>query len=494
VKRLLILLLLSSGTLRAQVAVAPLQLVRQQFLSATGAPLAGGCVNFFATGTSTPQAIYADSTGTFQLSNPLTLDAAGEASVWMTNTGYDIVANTGVTGQICSAALGTQLWRENNKNPFSIINSGSNFIVASGTVDPGGVAGMFAYRSDIPCLRFFITTWDCIVETNLAQTLTNKTFINPVISSSTGAVLSSPNINGTIVTGPPATYLVMTNDLVTGTVLNKLAKINPAGLAGFAILPLTTDTGGVIGVVTAGAGNTGNATIQQNGSASCVFDNAVTSGDYVQISSTVAGDCHDVGISPANTPPLGRVLATNVAAGTYIVDFFGPAASTGFKFEGSNIVPVTVGNSAATVNLQTITIGANEIGIGQKFTVEANGVIGATGTPGAIICVSVDAQQINCSEPALTATSAQQWSFVASFVCITAGAGGTITPSVAIYNSSTAAGGIVSGLGTFGGPGTNSPITIDTTVSHIVKMTVTWTIANVLNTITSNALTVFRIG
>jgi hypothetical protein len=49
-----------------------------------------------------------------------------------------------------------------------------------------------------------------------------------------------------------------------------------------------------------------------------VFDGATTTGDYIQISSTVSGDCHDAGASyPGIGQVLGRVLSTNAAAGTF---------------------------------------------------------------------------------------------------------------------------------------------------------------------------------
>lgn len=314
----------------AQVQVAPMTLIRAQFTTSTGVPVAAGCVNFFATGTSTPQAIYSDSTGTFQLANPLTLDAAGEASVWMSNTAYDIVLNTGVPNTACSVSLGTQLWRENNKNPFAIINGGSNYIIASGTVDPGSpTPGELAYRSDIPCFRGFTTIWDCFVELTLTQTLSNKTLASPAMTGTVtgGATYSSPNlttpsINGTTISGPPATYLVLSNDITTGTTTNTLTKM----LGATAIISATTDTGGVVGITVSGAGKSGNATIQQNGSVSCVFDGSTTAGDYVQISSTVVGNCHDAGGAfPVNGAQIiGRAQLTAAGAGTYAMLFFGP--------------------------------------------------------------------------------------------------------------------------------------------------------------------------
>ncbi|MGA8491543.1 MAG: hypothetical protein WB711_14040 [Terriglobales bacterium] len=106
------------------------------------------------------------------------------------------------------------------------------------------------------------------------------------------------------------------NAAATGTTLNKLAKVT--GTPATAIITSTSDTNGVIGVVVDGAGTTLSAQIARGGQASCVFDGATTSGDYVQISSTVAGDCHDAGATyPGPGQVLGRVLSTNSSGGTY---------------------------------------------------------------------------------------------------------------------------------------------------------------------------------
>src|SRR5271165_4387117 len=111
---ILFLVLACCQSMKAQVPVVPLAPYRQQFDSATGIPLAGGCLFFDAAGTSTPQAIYSDSSGSFQLNNPLQLDAAGSASVWLTNTSYRIILTTGVPAQPCSTFPGTQLWVQDN--------------------------------------------------------------------------------------------------------------------------------------------------------------------------------------------------------------------------------------------------------------------------------------------------------------------------------------------------------------------------------------------
>ena len=115
-----------------------------------------------------------------------------------------------------------------------------------------------------------------------------------------------------------AVNISIANEGATGTTLNKLAKLT--GAPSTAIITATTDTQGALGIVVGWTGTsatTGNAVIARQGIASCVFDGAVTAGDYVQISTTTAGDCHDGGATrPTTGQILGRVLATNATPGT----------------------------------------------------------------------------------------------------------------------------------------------------------------------------------
>lgn len=108
----------------------------------------------------------------------------------------------------------------------------------------------------------------------------------------------------------------------SGTVLNTLTKTT--GAPSTAIEATTTDTGGVVGVTTLGAGTSGSATVTTSGQVPCAFDaSGSTAGDYVQISSATNGDCHDAGSSyPATGQVVGRVFSTNAGAGTYTIDLF----------------------------------------------------------------------------------------------------------------------------------------------------------------------------
>lgn len=140
-----------------------------------------------------------------------------------------------------------------------------------------------------------------------------------------------------------------------GTTLNKLAKIDSAGKL---TIVAVTDTQGASGVVVAGAGTSGSADIAQIGQVTCVFDGTATAGDYVQISSSTAGDCHDAGGSlPSSGQTVGRVITGGVGPGSYTMEALigsgGSSGSSGItNITGDMVVngPGSVPGTLATVN------------------------------------------------------------------------------------------------------------------------------------------------
>jgi hypothetical protein len=155
-----------------------------------------------------------------------------------------------------------------------------------------------------------------------SETLTAKTMLNPSVGAT--AVTSS-----------------FLNEAVTGTTVNKLAKLT--GAPSSAILASTVDSAGVLGIVVSAAGKTGSAEIALSGQANCVFDAGSTAGDYVVISGITAGACHDAGpTSPTSGQILGRVLSSNIGAGTYGIQLFGPEkqAASGSQTAGSSFDPL----------------------------------------------------------------------------------------------------------------------------------------------------------
>jgi hypothetical protein len=131
---------------------------------------------------------------------------------------------------------------------------------------------------------------------------------------------------------------VLPNAGTTGTTVNTLTKItgNPSTL----VIAAITDTSGVLGITVSGAGTTGNATIQLAGPIPCVFDGATTAGDYVQISSSVAGNCHDAGATfPTGNQVIGRVQSTNGSGGTYTINLY-PAEINATAGSGGSVASV----------------------------------------------------------------------------------------------------------------------------------------------------------
>lgn len=318
----LALALLCALPARAQVSVSLAPSIHQQFVDGTGKPLAGGFLYFYAAGTTTLQNTYADPLGTIANPNPIPLDATGAPSngstqvqVRLLNQSYNVCAySSALVQQFC--------W--DNVSAYQILNNIQNVTFGSVTSDPTGAAGALGYRSDIPCFRGFTAFWDCFVTFTGIQTLTNKTLTSPVINTPT---INSPTFTGTWNFSVPSQSITVAN-AVAGTTLNALAKLT--GAPSTAVVPSIADVGGVMGVVTAGAGTTGSATIQTNGitpaGQGCIFDGATVAGDYVQISATVAGDCHDVGGGgyPSSGQVIGRVLSSNGGGGTYSLEVFPP--------------------------------------------------------------------------------------------------------------------------------------------------------------------------
>lgn len=163
-------------------------------------------------------------------------------------------------------------------------------------------------------------TWSCVSITAGTMSSTGSpssnqlaVFVNPTTVQSVAGL----SLNGGTLAVPNGIAIPIPNASSTGTTLNKLTKLTGVGTA---VILGTTDTTGAIGICSSGCGTTGSATISRFGMQSCVFDGATTANDYVQSSTTVAGDCHDVGgVYPISGQTIGRILSTNGSGGTYSV-------------------------------------------------------------------------------------------------------------------------------------------------------------------------------
>jgi len=78
---------------------------KMQFFAASGIPLAGGLLYTYAAGTTTPSTTYTDSSGGTANSNPIVLDARGEANVWLGAATYKF--------KLCDST-NTEIWTVDN--------------------------------------------------------------------------------------------------------------------------------------------------------------------------------------------------------------------------------------------------------------------------------------------------------------------------------------------------------------------------------------------
>jgi len=497
-KRILILLsLLVYGlTAQAQVSVAPSPVAKQQFFGVNGAPLASGCIFTYISTTSTPQATYQDYTGTAVNTNPIILDSGGFANIWLTNNTYRFVL---VSAGGVNCASGVTQYTIDGISAYTIINSPQNLFLLGATSDPSGTAGELAYRSDIPCFRGFTTFWDCFVRLTDPQTLTNKTLSSPVFTgaatglTATAPTLNSPTIAGltlggvNVATGNPTNFANFTNG-AAGTGLNLLAKLVPLGSGTVAVSPLTSDVGGVVGVVIAGNGVSGINLVQRTGQVLCVFDGATTVDDYVQISPTTSGDCHDTGQSTYPTTGgqiIGRVLTTNVGAGTYLIDLFPPEIRAGgsASIACTNFTPVTVTNNNTNQNLQSCTVAANALAQGNLLSIDVQGIESNASAGNTVYAIGVGGGTVCQTQPTQGVANNQPWNIIVKFSVLTSGAGGTANMSCE-YFSSASGGGVLGPQGVVGSP----TISINTTISNLIQITEQMSVANAGNSVTSQLL------
>jgi hypothetical protein len=108
---------------------------KAQFLDSDGKPLAGGSVTFYIPGTSTLKATFQDAAATIQNTNPIILDAAGEA----------VIYGSGGYRQVLQDSAGNQIWDQLT----SEANTLTGDFTVSGTVTAAAVtsAGQGAFAS-----------------------------------------------------------------------------------------------------------------------------------------------------------------------------------------------------------------------------------------------------------------------------------------------------------------------------------------------------------
>lgn len=222
----------------------------------------------------------------------------------------------------------------------------------TGTVTGTGTAPRLAAWSSTSALTNYAGDTTC-TGLNALQQLSN---------AGVGTCIPVPPSGGSV-DSPVA--IVLANAGTTGTTANKLVKVKTDGTA---VITATTDTVGAIGIALPSGGGyapgtTGSVKILLIGVTSCVFDNAVTSGDFIGISSGTAGDCTDLGSAfPSEKSVLGIVLETNVSAGTRSVLLATPDIMNTTNIKGGNpgkgnITDLVYSGTLKITDINTVTNG-----------------------------------------------------------------------------------------------------------------------------------------
>lgn len=251
-------------------------------------------ITVYVNGTTTLATIFSDYSSTPK-SNPFTADTDGYWSFVADGGRYDVKMSG---GGLASPVTRSGLW---------VTSGGEGGSVGPGTVDR---------------LPRFNTT------TTIADSIIGQSGLSEIKFAATGKRLNLDTGSQLVVE--------VANDTTTGTQVNRIAKLT--GAPSKAIVATTSDTSKLIGIVASGSGTTGSAQVVQSGVTSCDFDGATTAGNYVGASTTLAGRCTDLGSSlpTSGVQVLGRVLSTNVAAGSYTVYVFtGEQHPTGLAGSGT---------------------------------------------------------------------------------------------------------------------------------------------------------------
>lgn len=220
----------------------------------------------------------------------------------------------------------------------------------------------------------------------------------------------------------------------TGTTLNTLTKVVVNAGSPQAQIVASTDTSGAVGITTLGNGTSGTAIITRSGIAPCVFDNTTVAGDFVQIASGTAGNCHDAGAArPTSGQIIGVVIQAGGSAGTYNVlldKSIIPSAAATITLCNSGGTTDTI--SAAGSFATTCSFGG--LTVGTLLEVRAHGVYTTSATASPLYNMQVNAGGTTaiCQHSANisigTSKTNNAWDLVCWIRILTTGAPGTAAP------------------------------------------------------------------
>jgi hypothetical protein len=111
---------------RANGQVQPSPYIPGQYFDVNGRPLAGGCICTYVSGTTTPLATFSDAAGSVPNTNPVQLDSAGRARLFLQGQAYTLKLYAHGTTNNCATSLGPIQWSIDGINPSANSILGGN--------------------------------------------------------------------------------------------------------------------------------------------------------------------------------------------------------------------------------------------------------------------------------------------------------------------------------------------------------------------------------
>jgi hypothetical protein len=206
------------------------------FLDANGKPLAGGLIYTYAAGTTTPQAAYTDAAGSTALPNPVVLDSAGRASIWLGAQTYKLV---------CQNSSGVTQWTADNVSSVSLAELQAASTFASLTVEgSAAIDGDLTVDGSATCA---------------SQTVTGTSNLEGAVTAQSLAVTANQTIGGTLGVTGATTLAALTAAAATVSSLTigstSLTSFIEALLPSIATVTTRSDTGYFIVRIPLASGN-----------------------------------------------------------------------------------------------------------------------------------------------------------------------------------------------------------------------------------------------
>jgi len=328
---------------------------KMQFLDATGAPLVGGLLYTYAAGTTTPQASYTDSTGATANTNPVVLDARGEANVWLASATYKFKL---------ASSDNTELWTVDNisapTSSLSPVLSG-NVTIDSNSAGPAlkitqtGTGPVLRVQDSVdPDVTPFIidstgqvgigtqspsTALD--VDNGVIQLSSSGVSRTTISADASNSTINSPSTRGLILsTGGTPRITIASGGGVTFS--GAVTASGGATIAGNVAVTGTLSSTGALTVSSGGASITGGLTVPSGGAA--ITGNSTVTGTLNATSTLTAQNGLTVSTGGASITGNSTVTGTLNATSTLTAQN-GLTVSAG----GAGITGLLTANSGVNV-------------------------------------------------------------------------------------------------------------------------------------------------